>query len=210
MISHKYQCIFIHIPKTGGSSIENLIWPDKSDRTVENLWMGHVSMYFNKYQTGGLQHLTARQIRTEVGKDIFSTYHKFTVIRNPWEKAISQFFYMKKRKDLRKFIGMNRFTSFNRYLNLIQRKEHVQWKKQIDFIVDDDGALLVDQIIRFEDLDQQFRQLASKINLSYDALPHANKTKRKPYPYYYNKAKVQKIQDIYSEDISSFDYSFEG
>ena len=62
MLSHKYKCIFVHIPKCGGSSIENILWPDKEDRKESNLWMGFISKYHNKYQTGGLQHLQARQI----------------------------------------------------------------------------------------------------------------------------------------------------
>lgn len=65
MISHTRRCIFVHIPKTGGTSVENLIWP--MPRTANDLWMGFRDNYHNKYQTGGLQHLLATQIRSEVG-----------------------------------------------------------------------------------------------------------------------------------------------
>ena len=109
MISHKHKCIFVHIPKTAGTSIENVIWPLKSDRVVENLWMGIVKPYYNKYQTGGLQHLTSNEIKREVGSDVFNSYYKFSVIRNPWDIGVSQFVYMKqKRRDLRRCIGMTR------------------------------------------------------------------------------------------------------
>ena len=73
MISYDKRCIFIHIPKCGGTSVENIIWPRPEDRIEANLWMGFISEYHNKYQIGGLQHLLARQIREEVGLGVFES-----------------------------------------------------------------------------------------------------------------------------------------
>jgi hypothetical protein len=125
MISHKHHCIFVHIPKTGGSSIEDVIWP--GERTEADLWMGFISRYSNKYQTGGLQHLLARQIREEVGAEVFDSYFKFTFVRNPWDKAVSQFASMRDRADLRELIGMASDASLSEYLQLTERHGHVQW-----------------------------------------------------------------------------------
>lgn len=94
MVSHELRTIFIHIPKTGGSSIEQLIWPIQDGRTEVDLWMGFKDRYSNKYQTGGLQHLLALQVRQELGLEVFEQYFKFAVVRNPWDKAVSQYRYM--------------------------------------------------------------------------------------------------------------------
>ena len=83
VISHDKKCIFIHIPKCGGTSVEDVIWPKGKGRTEEDLWMGFVNRFENKYQTGGLQHLLAWQVREEVGSDVFSDYYKFSFVRNP-------------------------------------------------------------------------------------------------------------------------------
>jgi hypothetical protein len=81
MISDTLNCIFVHIPKSGGTSIEDVLWPGA--RAESDLWMGSIDAYHNKYQTGGLQHLLARQIRQEVGVEKFSRCFRFSFVRNP-------------------------------------------------------------------------------------------------------------------------------
>lgn len=208
MIFHKHNSIFIHIPKAGGTSIENLLWPDVDSRGPESLWMGFVKPNYNKYQTGGLQHLLAKQVREEVGAEVFEAYYKFTIVRNPWDKIISQFSYMQRRKDLREFVGMKKSTSFEKYLDLIQKKEHVQWKKQIDFITDDNGELLVNDVFKLENLNTEMPQLSSSLGIDTEVLPHHNKSVRKAYEDYYSIETKERVAEMYKEDIKYFNYQF--
>jgi hypothetical protein len=53
MVSYERKAIFIHIPKGGGTSIEQLIWPIEQGRSEADLWMGFKDKYHNKYQTVG-------------------------------------------------------------------------------------------------------------------------------------------------------------
>ena len=206
MISHYYKCIFIHIPKTGGASIEKIIWP--SERTEADLWMGFIDNYHNRYQTGGLQHLLSRQIRVEVGDDIFTNYYKFSFVRNPWDKAVSQYCYMSKRQDLRDFIGMKSNDSFKKYLDLIKLKKHVQWEPQTSFLKDHNGELLVDYIGRFETLHNDTALIFSHLGIKNNELPHIGKSVRRHYSEYYDNESVEMIEEMYSEDIYEYRYSY--
>jgi len=206
MISHKYKCIFVHIPKCGGTSIEDIIWPDA--RSVEDLWMGNVSKYRNKYQTGGMQHLFATHILQETGDEIFSKYFKFSFVRNPWDKAVSQFHYMAQRPDLQEYIGMSPDDSFKKYLELIQKKVHVQWDHQHRFILDDNGTLMVDFLGRFENFRADVRRLLGKLGIKAETLPHRMKTSHKAFHEYYDAESIQMVGDIYKKDITLFRYSF--
>ena len=211
MISYELKCIFIHIPKCGGSSIERTLWPRPEDRKEANLYGGFISKYLNKYQTGGLQHLLASQVREEVGMNVFETFYKFAFVRNPWDRVVSQFAYMQQRPDLMDYVGMSQETEFKAYLELIQQKEHVQWMPQHRFLLDEDGTLLVDQIGRIESLKTDFSSILAKLNLNKSAqLTHANRSDRQPIEKYYNdRETLEIVANIYSEDIKLFGYCFD-
>jgi hypothetical protein len=208
MISHTHRCILVHIPKTGGSSVEDIIWP--GERSPSDLWMGFVAPHQNKYQTGGLQHLTARHIRTEVGDDIFHSYFKFTIVRNPWDKAVSQFSYIAERPDLRDFIGLKAGDDFTTYLRAIGRKQHVQWTPQLDFILDVDGTPLVEAVIRFENLARDLPPLIKQLGVQVpSALPRTNASRRRAdYRSYYDADSKALLSAYYARDLAYFGYSF--
>jgi len=212
MICRKRKIIFVHIPKTGGTSVEDLFWPvNQYKRNERNLWMGFKSPMHNKYQTGGLQHLTASLIETEVGKKEFHDCFKFTFVRNPWDKSISQYLYIKKRKDLRDFIGMDLGYNFKQYLECIQKKIHVQWEKQYKFIEDDSGKMLVNWIGRFENISADVDVLRKLLNFNlHYKLPHVNKShSRLHYSSYYDLESKEMVAQMYEQDILKYGYFFE-
>ena len=158
---------------------------------------------YNKYQTGGLQHLTARLIREEVGAELFDQCFKFAVCRDPLKRSISQFKFMTKRKDLRQFIGLPDEFIFPRYLRKIQTRTHVQWMPQSDFLLNDDGTLLVDQLFFLEDLAADVSPLAQAIGLKIETLPVTNTTHHVPDPVVSRKMK-QLVYELYQSDYELF------
>jgi hypothetical protein len=206
VISHRYKCIFIHIPRSGGSSIEDVIW-SAGERTEANLWMGFIRPMHNKYQTGGLQHLLARQVRDEVGRETFAQYFKFTLVRNPWDKAVSQFNYtMQTRPDLRQFAGISDHASFEEYLDRIRAVPHVQWKRQVEFLYDQNGELLLDMVGRFESFDADASAVFERLGIKIAAIPHVNRAVRPEKPVYSNEAR-DLIAEHYADDIKAFGYT---
>jgi hypothetical protein len=208
MISRKLKAIFIHIPKTGGSSLENLIWPKHEARVEADLWGGFIDQYHNKYQTGGLQHLLGLQIRQEIGEKIFSEFFKFTMVRNPWDKAISQYKYTKKRTDLMSLLGMQKNDCLKTYLSLIQKREHVQWIPQHRFLLDENGDQLVDFIGRFENFESEVRRILRRLKIDAEEIPHDNQGKRRPLCEEYDEESVEMVRQIYHQDIELLSYQF--
>ena len=169
--------------------------------------MGFVRPAYNKYQTGGLQHLLAKQILAEVGSDVFRAYFKFGIVRNPWDKAVSQYTYtMQSRPDLREFANIPDDASFEQYLERVRKVTHVQWQKQIDFVCDDNGELLVDQLGRFESFDHDVQKILARVGIAAGPIPHVNQSARAPAPGY-TSAAHDLIAAMYAADIAAFGYS---
>lgn len=206
MISDTLNCIFVHVPKTGGTSIEDVLWP--GERTEAQLWRGMIDRYHNKYQTGGLQHLLATQIREEVGAQRFGECYRFSFVRNPWERAVSQYAYMLQKKYLRDFVGMKEDDDFPRYLSLIQERRHVQWMAQVDFLFDQSGECLVNFVGRFERLREDAAVVFEKVGVSCAELPHSRASTHRRYTEYYDPETKRIIEHFYGADIERFAYKF--
>lgn len=216
MISHDYRCIFVHIPKTGGASIENALWPTTADRTEDLLWGGFNREYGNAYQTGGLQHLHASTIKEIIGQQIYEEYLTFSMVRNPWDKAVSQYLYMQHRSDLRTYLGMSPSTDFKSYLALLDKKTHVQWEPQTRFILDNNGEPLVDNVARFESYSRSINKIFNQLRVKkrmFGLLPrkllHLNQSQRSHYSQYYDSESVDMVSHLYLDDIRYFNYEFE-
>lgn len=204
MISNKHQCIFVHIPRTGGSSIETVLWPRKEEK---DLWQGFTSRFNNEYQTDGLQHLYARNIRKAVG-DRFDRYFKFTIVRNPWDKAVSSYAHAKKTARLKEFLDIDGDTEFKTYLDRIKEKDHVHWASQINFIKDEAGNTLLDRIWRFEDYKETFKEILSEVGAGRGPVLHCKASARNKMDFYYDTEATETVAEMYKDDIKEFGYEF--
>lgn len=156
--------------------------------------------------------MLASQIKQEVGDDRFSQFFKFAFVRNPWDKVVSQYFYLKQRPMLRKYMGLGRWSSFGKYVKILQEHSdlHVQSFPQTRFLVDETGQLMVDYVGRFETLQKDFEHVAEKLQLDSSTLPHSMKSSgRNRYPKYYNQRTRKIVEQVYASDLEMFEYEFE-
>ena len=227
MISHKYKCIFIHIPKTAGQSIEHfflnlhgLSWEKRAPLLLK----------YNPDPNAGpesLAHLTASEYVQlgHISEKKFLQYYKFAFVRNPWARLVSEYRY---RTCYRNFT----FTEFvmsglpepNPYSD---KYRHIM--PQYDFLYDINGKLLVDFVAKFENLQKDFHQVLKKLSLPLSDLPHINassskrgnlinklkcllitknETTQKHWIDYYNKETREKVAELYAKDIKKFNYRF--
>ena len=243
MVSIKHKCVFVHIPKTGGVSIAEPLFPVTARRGEMSSYyslpeaekdafsyldgMGASSPRhgFNKYREGALGHLPVQYIREEIGEKMFEEYFKFAFVRNPWDRAVSQFFHLTQgsvshgeRPDLQQWLRISRsgvYSSpcFEEYLEAILRAPaHVFFIPQVEFILDDGGNPLIDFIGRFEDLQKDFNTVCDTIGFPRTPLgadTHKTARKYRSYHGFYSPAAKEMVAEIYKKDIEYFKYQYE-
>jgi Sulfotransferase family len=87
LVSDQRKFIFIHIPRTAGISLTSAL---SVFADGDNLDFSQVT-WEPEYP-----HFTAVEIARIVGEDRFQKFYKFAIVRNPWERMVSRYFYLKR------------------------------------------------------------------------------------------------------------------
>lgn len=230
MISYEHKCVYVHIPKTGGTSIERLLWPNVHIHSTNArvLSGGLVTGFRNQLQTGSYRVLYAKNIRKLVPGWAFDDFFKFTFVRNPFDKFVSSYMYTKvvdaipvQRSDSKFFfgpmgrgslydhVGVSPDVSFKGWVAAALEKPYAQWEPQWKFVLDDNGDNLLDFVGRFENLVEDFALIADKIGFKGYRFPHMNKSVgRGHYRDYYDDESRQMVEEFYKKDLEIFGYEF--
>jgi hypothetical protein len=215
MISFPLRSIFIHIPKCAGTSVEEILWPEKGTRTPEKLWNGVFDGMSNPLQTGGLQHLTATHIRGLYPVE-FEDFWKFTIVRNPFDRIVSQYFYtLRQRPDLLRYLGYNRLRiryrriSLDDYVRRITHRTHVQWLPMTFFVTDIlRGDIMVDYVARIETLEDDWEVIRARLGVVGDLGRAKSAGERPHYSDLINRSVRTTLEAYYRADLDLFGYSF--
>ena len=190
MISHDFKTIFIHIPKTGGTSIEYSLcnvkekvqrWKHKPDHSVaKDYFIDNPGEYWG--------------------------YHKVTVVRDPVEREASLYKFMAGTRNFKGHTFLDYLNNLNKDKSFYARKGRRLmnlYSDQVDYIMFG-NQICIDQIIRFEDLQGGYDLLCEKIKKEKSILPHARKTKRVVTP---NAEEIALIKEVRKRDYEMLGYS---
>lgn len=202
MISDKHKCIFVHLRRTGGNSIElslggiELLDEHYRPTTSWNNALHRGSSPYKIDRRGHKIHETATGIRS-LFPEKFNKYRKFSIIRNPWDQMVSIY---SRRLEQGKVT-----CDFERWLQTFKSRKGTVPRASI---FDDDGNILVDEVGRFEDLGNEYSRICASLDLKADPLAQLNASTRDDYAKYYNRASRALVDDIFREDIRYFGFRF--
>lgn len=182
-VFHDLKCIFIHIPKNGGGSVRLALSKDKH-------YGGHTSLI---------------EYKTKLPKE-FNDYFKFAFTRNPYDRFISAYKYLKRRIDAQNprftpYISKDEIKDFKSFTNMAKTKyltiTHI--RPQYLFLIDEKNNIGVDFLGKFETLYNDFHTICLKLNINV-SLPHLHKSKNKPKLT----DELETIKQLYRKDYELF------
>jgi len=221
---------FIRIPKAASGSIDLHLRQVDNYRYI-NAWETHGSesveysahmrycdldYYLKKYTN----YIERRDKLTGKLKHCYV----FSCVRNPWERLVSYWINWQHMH--------NRKRAFNKWLkeekhiypkslkrdirNTVEGKEYGRYPilmPQVCYLTNNgtvDGKLMVNYIVRFENLQEDLKIVGEQIDIDFSNIPYVNCSKYKPATKCYTKESLYFVDEHFSVDIDLFDYKYEG
>lgn len=216
MISHEYKCVFVHIPKTAGVSLTHMIISHivGYDTSGE---IGHLSNELkSRFSLRNAQkHKQAKDyVPNDISKKTWDKYYKFAFVRNPWDRAVSEFYWRHalpspKHKPPTNFKDFIDYCKF-RIDSSPKARRDIYWthaQTQKSYITNQKGELILNEIFQFEQIYDAIKTIQTKIGIPMD-LKKYNVSKHNHYRQYYNNKTKKMISNLYKDDIEMFDYEF--
>lgn len=206
MIMHEKNLIFVHVPKTGGSTIiHTLLGIDKLTQLSK-----HKRTQYGI--EGALRHRSALQIQQRVGDEIWNAYYKFAFVRTPWERMVSAYFWNQREGNKQYALNIS-FEEFIKKLPNILDSENCpllrHCRPQTFFLTSPNGEIMVNDVFRYEDFSASLEIIGSKIGSPFKPSKKYKVSKHKRYIKYYTTTTKNIVRRCYADDIQLFNYKFQ-
>lgn len=220
LISRSRRLAFVHIQKTGGSTIADLL-----ARHVPDL------------ETLGAKHGFAADTRARLPE--WDSYFKFAFVRNPWDRLVSWYSMIDQARGIPWFETLwnerkrrhyrqarhnplwrqvldqgGGFADFVRHCHepvLVEQGTRYSFAfNQVDYLCDGSGGLLVDFVGRFERWEADAGAVFDRLGIRVPAWPRRNPSRHAHYATYYTPELAELVARRYARDVAAFGYAFAG
>lgn len=189
------KCIFIHIPKTAGCAIANSLFGNPA-----------------------CNHFKIKKYMVIFNRPTFNQYFKFTFVRNPWDRLVSGYHFLKDggfqeidEKWAEEHLSC--YESFDSFVRKWVNRKNIETKlhfvPQYKFLcVPGSMTPRVDFIGYYENIENDFLFVKNKINPKAELMKRNASNRKKDYRGYYTKTTRKIVEEVYKEDIMLFGYDF--
>jgi len=201
---------FVDIPRTSSSSIRVELGQQYGPI------YGKQNLFDQQHASVQLfpDHIPAIKMRQLIGNELWASIFTFTFVRNPWDRMVSLYHYLKSSGNIR---GQMKFREFVYLLkeakegaNIPLFRYHGHHYGGVDFVQDEQNNIIVDFIGKFENRENDIREIKEKLGCKSlgDLTIQKACISGKHYSAFYDEETMVIIGKIYAEDVRLFDYCF--
>ncbi len=222
MISKQKKFIYIHYPKTAGTSIEKALSKYSEDRIVYKKpeFEGRSDKTFevisDEYNL--TKHTKLKVYKSKLDKAFYNSAFKFGIIRNPWDLMISWYFSPhsgRSQWDREKFIKLLNSVPRPRNYFLISswlERASISLLNKVpsisrvlpDVPLDRD----INYLIRYESINEDFKNICEILDIEYEPLLQLHQSNRKHYSQYYDDDLKELVASKFDLEIKFMNYEF--
>lgn len=207
IISHAHRFIFFAVPKTATHAIRQALAPHLADGDwQQQALFGDERLPIAALAAKGHGHLSVREVRPHLPADVWRSYFKFAIVRNPYDRFISACFFLF-RKD--PAFAKSATATMKQLLERDRFRRRILIRPQSSLLAFQSGQPAVDYVGRYEDLQASFDEICRRIGLPAAALDVRNASDRGAYSGYYDRELQSGVAGLYREDLDNFGYCFD-
>lgn len=213
--SPRHGYIFIHIPKTGGTSMALAL---EARAAKDDVMLGDTPKAIKRRTrvkdvaaAGRLwKHSTLFDIDGLVSAEQVADAKVFTMVRNPWDRIVSYYHWLQGQDFYHEAVRIAKSSTFTEFLNHAHTKATLRTNPYGRYVTGADGHERCDMFVRLEHLDEDLPRLEGLIDLKLRPFPHSNTSERgEAYQGYYSLADKRLVRELAAQDIERFDYAFD-
>ncbi len=240
IISHYYKFIFIKPRKVAGTTIELILSPflepgdlatslqpeeEKLRVTKKGVLVGDIyKMNYFGLPSKLRDHSTLKKTYSLFNQSL-EGYKVVSACRNPWDRAVSNFFWAKRHTSIAQQGHDVQKKEFLKFTNAYGPKtwmDHFYGRKRQRrlnswHLYSDKKVCKVSYFIRFENLETDLSNLQNHLSLPYSPAPEGFQAKSRtrpkttrPWQEYYDTKTIELVAKCCAEEINRFNYNFDG
>ena len=232
IVCHKYRYIFLKTTKTAGTSVEialsrfcedgDIITPiSPVDEELRASLGGHPSQPYpaqwyeyhpldwwrrltkGKVKQRFYNHVPARKVRARLPADVWDNYYRFAIVRNPWDRVISQYFWRCRKLPEDQRPDMDEFLESSDVRSLMRKGFQ---------LYSIGGQSQAHRLIRYENLAEELDEVRRHLGLPEALeLPKAkggHRTDRRHYREVLNEKQRDRIAELFRDELKITGYTF--
>ncbi len=215
IISRGRRFIFVHIPKTGGTALSLAL---EARAMKDDILIGDTpkararkARVKSAHAAGRLwKHSTLADIAGLVTDDEVAHFFTVTLVRNPWDRAVSYYHWLRAQGFAHPAVGLAKAHDFSGFLNHPQTLTSFRLWPYAAWMRDRTGAERASAFVRLERLAEDIAPFEAHLGFHLRVAPANASDRLADWRGYYSDADATLIGQVCAEDVERFGYSFDG